>query len=75
MQSFSVVPAVSVEHADSGAPSADAIGDLTQGLEIGPFRKLVVFGGGRDVCADDADGEVRDVGEGDLGAVELEVKC
>ena len=75
MQSFSVVPAVSVEHADSGAPSADAIGDLTQGLEIGPFRKLVVFGGGRDVCADDADGEVRDVGEGDLGAVELGGKC
>ena len=75
MQSFSVVPAVSVEHADSGAPSADAIGDLTQGLEVGPFGELVVFGGGRDVCADDADGEVGDVGEWDLGAVKLEGKC
>jgi len=58
---------------DLGAPSADAVGDATQGLEIGPFRELVVFGCGRDVCADDADGEVGDVGEGYLGAVELRV--
>ena len=59
---------------DLGAPSADAVCDATQSLEIGPFRELVVFGCRRDVCADDADGEVWDVGEGDLGAVELEVK-
>jgi hypothetical protein len=55
----------------SGAPSADAVGDATQGLEIGPFWELVEFGRGRDVCADDADGEVGDVCEGDLGAFEL----
>lgn len=75
MQSFSVVLAVSITHAESGAPSADAIGDLTQGLEIGPFGELVVFRGRRDVCADDADGEVGDVGERDLGAIKLEGKC
>ena len=59
------------KHIDLGAPSADAVGDATQGLEIGPFRELVVFGCGCDVCANHADGEVGDVGEGDLGAVEL----
>ena len=61
-----------LQHAGSGAPRADAVGDATQGLEIGPFRELVVFGRGRDVCADNTHREVRDVGEGDLGAVELE---
>ena len=64
----------SPDSVSSLAPSADAVGDATQGLEIGPFGELVVSGGGRDVCADDADGEVWDVGEGDLGAVELGVK-
>jgi hypothetical protein len=70
MQSFSV-PAVSLYTTDSSTPSADAVGDTTQGLEIGPFRELVVLGRGRDVCADNADGEVGDVGEGDFSAVEL----
>lgn len=65
----------SVTHAGSGAPSADAVGDVTQGLEVGPFGELVVFGSGRDVCADNADGEVGDVSEGDLSAVELGGKC
>ena len=60
-----------LQHAGSGAPRADAVGDATQGLEIGPFGELVVFGRGRDVCADNTHREVRDVGEGNLGAVEL----
>jgi hypothetical protein len=59
------------QRTDSGAPSADAVGDATQGLEVVPFWELVVLGRGSDVCADDADGEVGDVGERDLGAVEL----
>lgn len=61
-----------LQHAGSGAPRADAVGDATQGLEIGPLGELVVFGCGRDVCADNTHREVRDVGEGNLGAIELE---
>ena len=53
------------------APSADTVSDTTKRLEVVPARELVFFRGGRDVCADYADGEVGDVGEGDLGAVEL----
>ena len=53
------------------APSADTVSHTTKRLEVVPARKLVFFRGRRDVCADDADGEVGDVCEGDLGAVEL----
>jgi hypothetical protein len=53
------------------APSADTISDTTKRLEVVPARELVVFRGGRDVRADDADGEVWDFGDGDFGAVEL----
>jgi hypothetical protein len=56
-----------------GAPSTDAFGDVMQSLEIGPFGELVVFRCRRDVCADDVDGKVWDVGDGDLGAVKLGV--
>jgi hypothetical protein len=57
----------------SSAPNTDAFGDVMQSLEVGPFGELVVFRCGRDVCADDVDGKVWDVGDGDLGAIELEV--
>jgi hypothetical protein len=53
------------------APSADTVSDTTKRLEVVPARELVVFRGGRDVRADDADGEVWDFGDGDFGAVEL----
>jgi hypothetical protein len=44
---------------------------MTKRLEVVPAGELVVFRGGRDVRTDDADGEVGDFGDGDLGAVEL----
>jgi hypothetical protein len=54
-----------------GAPSADAVSDTTERLEVVPVRELVFFRGGRHVCADDGDGEVGHFGDGDFGAVEL----
>jgi hypothetical protein len=53
------------------APSANTVSDTPKRLEVIPAGELVVFRGGRDVRADDADGEVWDFGDGDLGAVEL----
>jgi hypothetical protein len=53
------------------APSADTVSDTTERLEVVPVRELVVFRGGRHVCANDADREVWDFGDGDFGAVEL----
>ena len=54
-----------------GAPSADAVSDTTERLEVVPVRELVFFRGGRHVRADDADGKVGNFGDGDLGAVKL----
>ena len=53
------------------APSADTVSHTTKRLEVVPARELVFFRGRRDVCADDADGEVGNFGDGDFGAVEL----
>lgn len=63
------------QHTDrsNDTPGTDAFGDATQSLEVGPFRELVFLGCGSNVCADDADGEVWDIGKWNLGAVELEV--
>lgn len=68
-------PPVVDRKASSAAGRTATIGDVLERVPVAPLRELVAFGRGRDVRADDRHIEVWHVGERNLSAVKLRIKC